>query len=80
MGVPLPDFAGLGGIAPAGKAAPTQPWSAAEHLQVAGAYSHMMTLGASPNEAIILGQAAAFHIAAAVQIDAAAQLRSRNDR
>ena len=44
------------------------------------AYSHMMMRGASPAEAIILGQAATRHLAAAGQIDAAAQLRQRNDR
>jgi hypothetical protein len=80
MGTRLPDFAALGGLAPAGKAASTQPLSAAEHLQAAVAYSDAMTRGASPGEAIILGQAAAFHMAAAGQIDAAAQLRQRNDR
>jgi hypothetical protein len=80
MGTRIPDFAALGGLAPAGNAASTKPLSAAEHLQAAVAYSHMMTGGVSPGEAIILGQAAAFHMAAAGQTDAAAQLRPRNDR
>jgi hypothetical protein len=62
----IPDFAAITGA----QSEKAPPLSTAEHLQAAVAYSHMMTPGASPAEAIILGQAAARHLAAG-QIDAA---------
>lgn len=65
MGVSIPDFAALGGLAPAGKAAPMQPLNAGQHLQAAVGYSTAMLQGASPEQARLLLQAAVQHLAAA---------------